>query len=156
MKNIKTLPNIVGFNTFQFVFLSIVTLGVFPLIWLYNAQKRFYAAFGNEPWEPIFPLVLPAITGLLYLFSNSALLSGLPTVSFILDLTDALIIAGAWVYWSFVMRNALVMYVAKHYQFELKINLVWLVLFSYLYIVYVINKLPREQELAQALTLNKD
>lgn len=156
MKSIHTLPDIVGYGTLRFICLSLITIGVFPLIWLYGAQKRFYAEFGKTSWEPIFPLVLPAITGLFYLCSNFALIANLPTLSFLFDLTDALAIAGLWVYWSFVMRNELVMYVAKHHQFKLHVNVIWLVIFSYFYIIYIINKLPREYELKNVLTFNKD
>lgn len=156
MKNIQTLPNIVGYGTLQFIFLSIITIGVFPLIWLFNTQKKFFAEFNKVSWDPIFPVLLPAITGLLYFLSNLAVVCKMPLLSAMFDITDAIALFVLWTYWAFKMRNEIIMYVAKNYHFKLKINVIFVFLFSYLYIVYIINKLPREHELIMALTKNQD
>lgn len=156
MKSIQTLPKIVGYGTLQFVFLSFITLGVFPFIWLFNVQKNFFKEFDKVVWDPIFPVLLPAITGLFYMLSNAAMTFNLPLLSMLFDLTDALMLVGLWMYWALKMRSEIIMYVAKNYHFKLRINIVLLFLFSHMYIVYVINKLPRDHELMSALTQNSN
>lgn len=146
MKNIDTLSSICRCSLFSFILLSILTLGVYPLIWLYRAQHLFSEEFEGEYWSMKLPGVMIITTSVSQLLSVifSSLENGQILNTF--DFLGIGVYILLWIHWGFRMKCALQEYTIKYFYFKAHINNFLLVALVPVYIVHVLNSLSKEHK----------
>lgn len=147
MKNIQTLPTIANISVRRFVFLTVATAGIYPLLWLNSTQNKFFAEFENKSWDNSLPVMMATIPSM-------AMLLMVLTFGLANDLIYLLALASyfaTWVHWSFKIRYDLISYVAINYGFKLEIHPWLAVLLGPVYIIHCINKIPLEYGVNEAL-----
>ncbi|MEI9745537.1 DUF4234 domain-containing protein [Enterobacter ludwigii] len=147
MNDISLLSQRLATPTLHFVLLSIVTCGVWPLLWLYKKQEIISETTGYPLYGNLFIIWLAVCFGLGRQFGVMASpdLAGFdPTSDTLLGLSAVLSFACGVMYivWAFKARTALRHYALNTFRFDLKMNAFYTVVFNVFYITYCINDMP--------------
>jgi len=143
--NVNILKNNINTKVSNFVLLSIVTGGIYPMMWLYMNQPKLTEHTHNEFVAKDYPLWLAIVTGFGWLLTDiSYFISESETV---LDHIATLLSVASTVmiiFWAFKAKRALQIYALNEFKFELKMNPFYTFIFSIYYIVYCINDMESE------------
>lgn len=148
---ITSLKNRLNTSTWHLVLLSLVTNGIYSLMWLYKHQDTIMQETGQRFSSRtliIWMAVCAGVSVLLrltfpvqtdgYGYDNSAadVMQGV-----------AMLISLAWcvltIVWAFKARAALRQYALTTFRFDLRMNAFYTVIFNVFYIMYCINDLPQ-------------
>lgn len=148
MNDISTLSQRLATPTLHFVLLSIVTFGVWPLLWLYKKQGIISETTGMPVYSNLFIIWLAVCFGVgrqLAAMASPDLAGYDPTSDTLLGLSAVLSLACAVMYivWAFKARAALRHYALNTFHFDLKMNAFYTVIFNVFYITYCINAMPQ-------------
>jgi hypothetical protein len=138
MKNIENLRNSLNIGTGKFLLLTVATAGLYPIIWVLNAQKIIEDEAEQKIADKNYIIFLIGALGwsaYLGQFNDST------PVEFLVIIAD-LIYLGLYVYWSFQARTVIKRYALNNFNLDLKMNAFYTFIFSYFYINYCINDLP--------------
>ena len=154
---INTLSQRLNTRTLHFVLLSLVTGGVWPLLWLYKKQDIISEVTGYPLYGNLFIIWLAVCFGLSHQLSIMVVPDPYgydSTGDILLVLSGLLSIASGvmHVIWAFKARTALRHYVLNTFRFDLKMNAFYTVIFSVFYITYCINDM--HQALAKHQIIN--
>ncbi len=149
MEELLEFKNKLNSKTLYLVLFAIVSLGVYNFMWVYKRTDYIEEKLGT-PFKGRFYAISAAI-----LFGFSLIIEKIAYMSnsYPLSLLSSLLgyIAPALItIWAFKVRRALIDYAFK-YQIDLKMNILYTLLFSNYYISYCINDLPRQKERSDAL-----
>lgn len=140
MLDINELKDQINTKTMNFVLLTIVTVGIYPIIWLFNNYKVIDKVTASTTANDTFIIWIAICIGL------SGALSG--TGEVILDILSLILtIASSVLYivWAFRAKKALQEYALNTHKIDLKMNGFYTFLFTIYYINYCINDLSEEQ-----------
>lgn len=148
MNDISLLSQRLATPTLNFVLLSIVTFGVWPLLWLYKKQEIISETTGYPLYGNLFIIWLTVCFGVgrqMAAMASPDLAGYDPTSDTLLGLSAVLSLACAVMYvvWAFKARTALRHYALNTFRFDLKMNAFYTVLFNVFYITYCINDMPQ-------------
>lgn len=149
MTDITTLGARLNTKTLNFVLLSFVTFGIYPLMWLYRKQGIIIdttkVSFSSDLYILWIAICYGISRQLSVMGTTDPELYGYdPTMDAIAMLGGVLSIASTVMYiiWAFKARTALQSYVLNTFKFELKMNVFYLIIFNVFYITYCINAMP--------------
>ncbi|WP_022964607.1 DUF4234 domain-containing protein [Halopseudomonas pelagia] len=147
MNTIHDLPTAVSTKTLNLVLLSLATLGVYPVIWLYLNTPKLEQVTGKAIASGTFLIWLAVCLG----WSGTLSTLGEEWAEVIAGLLS---IAGCVLYivWAFKARAALQDYALHEHKIDLKMNVFYTVLFTVFYINYCVNALPEAQRKQQILS----
>lgn len=148
MENINALKNKIDTKVAKFVLLSVVTGGIYPMMWLYLNQPKLTEHMKNEFVAKDYPLWLAIVTGFGWLLSDIGIAVSDNVTVFDL-VAKQLMYASMIMYlvWAFKAKKALQAYTLNEFKFEVKMNLFYTFIFNIFYIVYCINDLePKLQK----------
>lgn len=158
MKEITTLKTINNQGTWRFFFLSIVTMGIYPLMWAWKNTDLFNKEMNSQVKSNILLAItiLYTVAVIFEAFSWESLSPlGYDTEeSLAFEFISNLIYLAAaicWIIWAIQMKKALEFYAATEFGLNLKLNMFWTILFQYLYINYCINDLENHLVKQQVL-----
>jgi hypothetical protein len=122
------LKNIFNLSTGLLVLLNIVTLGIYPLIWLWQRRDAANTEVGAELISEAFLIVMMIMTALniICTFAGYGGFFGLA-------------MGIGWVIYAFRARTILVDYAAKQFNVNLNMNAILTFFFTVFYITYCIN-----------------
>ena len=148
MTDISTLSQRLATPTLHFVLLSIVTFGVWPLLWLYKKQEIISETTGYPLYGNLFIIWLAVCFGVgrqMAAMASPDLAGYDPTSDTLLGLSAVLSFACAVMYivWAFKARTALRHYALTTFHFDLKMNAFYTVVFNVFYITWCINDMPQ-------------
>jgi len=148
MNDISLLSQRLATPTLNFVLLSIVTFGVWPLLWLYKKQEIISETTGYPLYGNLFIIWLAVCFGVgrqMAAMASPDLAGYDPTSDALLGLSAVLSLACAVMYivWAFKARTALRHYALNTFRFDLKMNAFYTVVFNVFYINYCINDMPQ-------------
>ncbi len=148
MNDISLLSQRLATPTLHFVLLSIVTFGVWPLLWLNKKQEIISETTGYPLYGNLFIIWLAVCFGVgrqMAAMASPDLAGYDPTSDALLGLSAVLSLACAVMYivWAFKARTALRHYALTTFRFDLKMNAFWTVLFNVFYITWCINDMPQ-------------
>jgi hypothetical protein len=148
MTEISTLSQRLATPTLHFVLLSIVTFGVWPLLWLYKKQDIISDTLGYPVCGNLFIIWLAICFGISRQIASmvSPDMYGYDPISeTLLALSGLLSLACGVMYivWAFKTRDALRRYALNTFHFDLKMNPFYTVLFNVFYINWCINDMPQ-------------
>ncbi|CAM7268843.1 TPA: DUF4234 domain-containing protein [Escherichia coli] len=143
--NINILKNNINTKVSNFVLLSIVTGGIYPMMWLYLNQTKITEETKNEFVAKDYPLWLAIVTGFGWLLSDIGIaisddMTAFDYVATLLSWTSAVMI----IFWAFKAKSALQTYALNEFKFELKMNPFYTFIFNIYYITYCINDMEAE------------
>ena len=147
MNDINSLKNTLDTKVLNFVLLTIVTGGIYPLMWLFLNQGKLTEAIKNNFVDSNYPLWIAIATGLGWLLSDVGI--AISESENIFDHISTLLSFASvvmYIMWGFKAKVALQAYVLKEYKFELKMNMFYTFLFNVYYIVYCINSMESEYQ----------
>ena len=151
MQDISTLKNALKTNTLSFVLLSLVSGGIYTLMWLYKNQGIMTKTINNTFSQGTFIIWIAVCFGLSNQLSNIVSISvdeygsgyrDSPDSVAILVLLLSLAANVLLIVWAFKAKIALQHYVLTTFKFELKMNVFYTVIFNVFYITYCINVMP--------------
>ncbi|MBS0849675.1 hypothetical protein [Citrobacter sp. JGM124] len=147
MENVNELKIEINTKVMNFVLLTVVTGGIYPMMWLYLNQSKLTEIMNNQFIAKDFPLWLAIVTGLGWLLSDIGIaisddITILDQVANILSFSSAVMI----IVWAFKAKTALQAYALNKFKFkfELKMSPFYTFIFSIYYIVYCINAMESE------------
>lgn len=145
MENINTLKAKIDTKVTKFVLLSVVSGGIYPMMWLYLNQPKLTEYMKNEFVARDYPLWLAIVTGFGWLLSDIGIaisddVTVLDLVARVLSLASTVMV----IVWAFKAKTALQAYALNEFKFELKMNPFYTFIFSIYYIVYCINDMESE------------
>lgn len=122
MENINTLKAKIDTKVTRFVLLSVVTGGIYPMMWLYLNQPKLTEHMKNEFVARDYPLWLAIVTGFGWLLSDFGIaisddVTVLDLVARVLSLASTVMI----IVWAFKAKTALQTYALTEFKFELKV-----------------------------------
>lgn len=145
MENINVLKNKIDTKVKKFVLLSVVTGGIYTLMWLYLNQPKLTEHMKNEFVARDYPLWLAIVTGFVDLMSNfGTAISDDLTVPDLVAIVLWLASVAMFIFWAFKAKTALQAYALTEFKFELKMKPFYTFIFSIFYIVYCINDMESE------------
>lgn len=145
MENINKLKNKIDTKVMNFVLLSVVTGGIYPMMWLFLNQSKLTEEMKSEFGAKDYPLWLAIVTGFGWLlidvsYAVSDTETVLEHIATLLSVTSAVML----IVWAFKAKSALQAYALNEFKFELKMNPFYTFIFSIYYIVYCINDMESE------------
>ena len=141
MSDISTLKKQNNLKTFHLILLTVVTMGLYSNIWMYKTAAAVEDVTRIKTMTTTFLIVYLAMCGIGGLFSL------IPHLTFIF--LGILLTVVAWfvsVAWCFRVRRALRAYALTEHNFELRMNRVYSVLFTFYHVNYCINALPHDKQ----------
>lgn len=145
MNDINLLKNNLDTKVLNFVLLTAITGGIYPLMWLFLNQSKLTEQMKNGFVAKDYPLWLAIVTGFGWLLSDIGIaisedVTVLDLISRVLSLASTVMI----IVWAFKAKSALQAYVLNEFKFELRMNLFYTFIFNMYYIVYCINDMESE------------
>lgn len=145
MNDINLLKNKIDTKVTKFVLLSVVTGGIYPMMWLFLNQSKLTEEMKNEFVAKDYPLWLAIVTGFGWLlidvsYAVSDTETILDHIATLLSVASAVML----IVWAFKAKSALRAYALNEFKFELKMNPFYTFIFSIYYIVYCINDMESE------------
>lgn len=140
MTNITELKDAVNVETTKFVLLSIATLGVYNVLWLWRQSPKIASITNANIFGDTFFIWVAVCLGW------SPVLQGTGDLS--LDMISLLIVIAnsvLYIVWAFKAKAALESYALNEHRINLRLNAFYTFLFNLYYINYCINDLPEEK-----------
>lgn len=138
MSDISTLKNKNNMKTFHLVLLTLVTLGLYPIVWLYKTATIVEEVTRIKTLGFTFLVVYLSTGGI-----GGVLLSIPDGVVMAMGLILTLVNWLLAIAWCFRVRRALRAYALDEHQLELGMNRVFSVLFTFYHVNYCINDMQR-------------
>lgn len=145
MNNINELKDATHTKTLHFVLLTIVTFGIYPVVWLFVNNKIIEDITNSKISSNSFLIWISVCVGLSGVLSGTGDIT-LDVISIIISIATSVL----YIVWAFRARKTLQEYVLNHHKLDLKMNRIYTVLFTVFYINYCINDLSeikRKQEI---------
>jgi len=142
---IKELKNSINLSTGKFVLFSIITGGIYPILWINKYSELIKETFEIEEhnFPKNFDFYLAICVGLDYQFSiYSIYIPILGLLSSLCGLGSAIL----YILWAFKIKNGILNYVNSKLNLNYKMNSFYTFLFTVFYINYCINELGEIDE----------
>ncbi|PCI01348.1 MAG: hypothetical protein COB79_04280 [Zetaproteobacteria bacterium] len=151
MSNIAELKDKINTKTMNFVLLTIVTMGIYPILWLYKNQGIMDKITKVATVDSTFIIWIAVCIGLSTAFTGTGEES--------MDILSGVLIIVSWVLyiiWAFKAKKALQEYALNEHKIDLRMNGFYTFIFTYFYINYCINDLPEEERKYKVLSGQSD
>ena len=148
MSSINEFKDQINITTSKLFWLSIATVGIYSLLWLYEKYKIIDRETKRTTASDAYVIWIAACVGFSGVFSSNDFTSDTQSI------LGGLLSLSAWIMtiiWGFRARRALQEYALAEHRLDLKLNGVLTFLFPILYINYSINNLPEVQRRQEAL-----
>ncbi|HTN29884.1 MAG TPA: DUF4234 domain-containing protein [Pseudomonas sp.] len=137
MADLKELENSFGIKTLNFVLLTIVTAGIYGIVWMFRFSPAMGKAAGKEVASEVFLIWMAVCSGLSTIFAGSGeelldIISGLLAIAYMVIV----------IVFSFKAKAVLQSYAVEKHGIELRMNSFYTFLFTYFYINYCFNDIP--------------
>lgn len=147
MNDINLLKNNLDTKVLNFVLLTAVTGGIYPLMWLFLNQRKLTEAMKDNFVDNNYPLWIAIATGLGWFLSDfSYEISDKETILDHIATLLSFAYVVMYIVWGFKAKTALQAYVLKVFKFELKMNVFYTFIFNIYYIVYCINSMESDYQ----------
>ncbi|WP_305845464.1 DUF4234 domain-containing protein [Photobacterium leiognathi] len=132
--NIKDLKNVTNIGTFKLLVLSLITGGIYLLMWLYRNHTKLNEILGEKIVSDKFIIGLGVALYLCGIATDTE-----NPVTLIISIIAVICYCVMYIMWAFKMRKALQHYAVTQYHFKLKMNAFYTFIFTIYYINYCIN-----------------
>lgn len=141
MSSISELKERVDTKTLNLVLLSIATVGLYPILWLWRNGEKISEVTKQRVGSDLFIIWIAVCAGW------SGALAGSGEVLFdVLSLGFSIALAVLYIVWAFQARTALQKYALTEHGVDLRMNGFYTFIFTLYYINYCINDLPEAKK----------
>lgn len=150
MSTITELKDAINIKTLHFVLLSIATIGIYPILWMYRNTPVLESITKNKIFNDAFIIWIAVCAGV------GDVLTG--TGEEVLDIIALLFTIGLsvlYIVWAFKAKSALQNYALNEHKIDLRMNAFYTFLFTVYYINYCINDLPESKRKQEILSDSK-
>lgn len=148
MSSITELKDRVNTKTLTLVLLTMVTGGIYPILWMYRNSPTISSITQKQVVDDSFVIWLAVCVGLSGALTGSGE-QGLDIVASILAIASGVL----YIVWGFKARSSLQTYALHEHKLDLRMNGFYTFLFNVYYVNYCINDLPeakRKQDILSA------
>ncbi|SBS36753.1 hypothetical protein MSP8887_03425 [Marinomonas spartinae] len=145
MSDIDALKKDVNMKTWQLLLLTLVTVGIYNLVWIFTTTNKIQRHTGIKVVGQPFLLVMSVCFAWAGVFSESSYF-----LVALLSLAISLSLLTLYEVWAFKVRKALQEVALVEHQQVYKMNVIYTFLFTLYYINYCINDLPKQLEKQKA------
>ncbi|MEX9874715.1 hypothetical protein AB7W40_16040 [Providencia rettgeri] len=146
MSDIDGLSKKLSTTTLQFVLLTLVTAGIYPVIWLYNASKLIGSETQSVIIHPYYFVVPSLLLGWSMFLGDAQLVMSMGSDFYSFSIILSKVYFIALIVWAFKAKSVLQMYYLKVYGVDIKPNAFYTLLFSTYYINFLINSISEIKE----------
>lgn len=146
MSDIDNVGKKLNTTTLQLVLLTLVTAGIYPVIWLYKASKLIESETQQVIIHPYYYIGVSLLLGWSLLLGDAQLVMtmGAGFYGFSVILSKLYFIS--LIIWAFKAKSVLQIYYLKAYGLDIKPNAFYTLIFSTYYINFLINAMPEIKE----------
>jgi len=150
MQNISDLKDAINTKTIDLVLLTIVTAGIYPLMWMFKNQGIINKITNKEFSGDKFIIWIAVCAGL----SMTLQFTGedaLDVISQLLSLASSIL----FIVWAFKAKSALQEYALNTHKIDFRMKVFYTLIFNVYYINYCFNDLPeskRKQDILKGNT----
>lgn len=146
MSTLTELKDQIDTKTVNLVLLTIVTAGIYPILWLYENYKIIDKKTEIKTASDTYIVWIAVCVGLSGAFGSTGE-ETMDVISGILSIASAVL----YILWAFRAKKALQEYLLNEHKIDLRMNAFYTFLFNIFYINYCINDLPEVQRKQQIL-----
>lgn len=151
MPSITDLKDAINTKTASFIFLSLVTAGIYPILWIHQNTEKMEKITGKTISIRNYAVNIAGCVGMSNILAALASLRGSETMPAMSSLL--ILLSGAlYIVWAFKAKSAMEEYVLTEYKIDLKMNVFYTFVLNIYYINYCANHLPEIQRKQQILT----
>lgn len=154
MSNVTDLKDQINTKTVNLVLLSLVTAGIYPILWLYRNFRIIDKTIKTKTASDSFVIWIAILLGLSTMFAAAVPEMNtrhsremLDLISSVLNLTSGIF----YIIWAFRAKKGLQEYALTEYKIDLRMNGFYTFLLNVLYINYCINDMPEVYRKQQIL-----
>jgi len=140
MSSINALRDKISTKTWTLVLLTIATVGIYPLMWLYRSNKVISEITAVQTVGDVYIICIAICAGL-----NGAFVGTGEDSLVILAVLLWIASATLYVVWAFKAKKALEEYCLNQYKIDLRMNGLYTFIFTMYYINYCINDLEEAE-----------
>lgn len=147
MSSVNDLKDAINTKTLNLFLLTIVTGGIYPLLWMYKNCSVIETITKRKISENVFIIWIAVCVGL-----GGALVG---TGVEVIEVIAGLLTIASWILyivWAFKAKNVLQEYALNEHKVDLRMNGFYTFLFTVYYINYCINDLPEAKRKQEVLT----
>jgi len=142
---VSELKKMINLPTGKFVLFTIITGGIYPILWISKYANSIKETFEIEDYNfpKNFDFYLAITVGLDYYFSSLAIYDS------IFSLIGSFLSLGSWILyiiWAFKVKNGILKYANEKMKINYSMNAFYTFLFTVYYINYCINELGEIDE----------
>ncbi|WP_085102698.1 DUF4234 domain-containing protein [Desulfovibrio gilichinskyi] len=142
MNDINQLKNRINTKTLNFLLLTIVTFGIYPLMWIHKNHNIISEVTKISIFKDSYTIIMAVCVGL-------ESFAGFDIQIDLLLIIPEVVLGVFYVMFSLNARKALQAYALNEYKIKLKMNYLYTIIFSAYYINYCINDLPNDLNKSQ-------
>ncbi|OCG00812.1 DUF4234 domain-containing protein [Gilliamella sp. wkB112] len=144
MKTIVELKKENNLSTFKFIIWSLITIGIYQLVWVYRVNKSIKKLLGVEVKSNAY---IETIIILYFAPFFIALIGVITAIFYLKNLNNIIDYIGLfmWIEWANFARYVLTYYCLGEYNIKLKTKSFYVIIFNVFYINYLINYLGDEK-----------
>lgn len=146
MSDIDSLSKKLNTTTSQFFLLTLVTAGIYPVIWLYKASKLIESETQSIIIHPHYYIVVTLLLGWSLILGDAQLVMLMSYSFYGLSAFLSKVYLIALIVWAFKAKSTLQIYYLKKHGLDIKPNGFYTFIFSTYYINFLINALPEIKE----------
>jgi len=143
MRDIDLLKKENNLKTFQFLLLSLLTLGLYDYVWIHRMNKLIKQIIGMKVVPNYYFIILLSVTAWGGFFYNSF---DINSIFYILGTILMIISFMMSVVWANKVKNILIYHCLGQYNINIKTNSFYIIIFNVLYINYIINSQGKIKE----------
>lgn len=148
MSSISELKEQINTKTSLLVFLSIASMGVYPIMWLYHNLRKFDSITKTKTVDDNYFTSMAICLGISYYMQTLVNQEFFIFMGFFLGF----IVGVLYIVLAFKMKKNLENYCLNEYKIDLNMNGFYTFLFTILYINYIINEMPDIEKKQQILS----
>ena len=155
MPSITDLKDAINTKTVNFIFQTLVTAGIYPILWIHQNTEKMESITGKVIAMRNYAINIAGCIGMSNIIAGLASLRGSETMPIMSSLL--ILLSGAlYIAWAFKAKSAMEEYALIEYKIDLKMNVFYTFIFNIYYINYCVNHLPELQRKHQILTSKTD
>lgn len=146
MSDIDNLSKKLNTTTLQFVLLTLVTAGIYPVIWLYKISKLIESETQHVIIHPYYYIAVSLLLGWSLFLGDAQLVMAMGGGFYGFSVILSKVYFIALIIWAFKAKRVLQMYYLKVHGLDIKPNAVYTLIFSTYYINFLINSMSEIKE----------
>ncbi|MEY1581279.1 DUF4234 domain-containing protein [Providencia manganoxydans] len=146
MSDINYLSKKLNTTTLQFVLFTILTAGIYPVIWLYKTSQLIETETQQVVIHPYYYIIASMLLGWEMVLGDARLVMSMGSDFYGFSMILSKVYFIVLIVWAFKAKSILQMYYLKMHGVDIKPNAFYTLIFSVYYINFLINSISEIKE----------